>query len=298
MDDPTLWKGISQVHGLPSLTYHRYIPAYPLNLYVDYFYYLDGPMSFPQERILPLPCLDLKINLGGAMKVYAADSTDQFETLRDSWCVGLYGIYHRLDWSPAVKLFGIRLKPSGAYPFLRLPLSELHNRVVSLKVIWGRLATEIREQLADASTIRAGFTRLEQRLLAHLDEVPPGLALVQDATGRITQCHGAVAIHALSDRLGISQNHLGNQFKQLVGVTPKELARLIRFEYVLHTINPLRPINWAHIAHECGYYDQAHFNKDFVAFTGYTPTDYLPHRRRAQLKNAVPSLSLRDLPID
>ncbi|HEX9922329.1 MAG TPA: hypothetical protein VGD99_06680, partial [Anaerolineae bacterium] len=72
----------------PSVTHLRYIPSPPLNLYIDYLYYLDGRMSFPREKILPLPILDLKINLGGAFKVYEADSTNRFETFTDSWWVG------------------------------------------------------------------------------------------------------------------------------------------------------------------------------------------------------------------
>jgi len=138
---------MNKVNRLPSTTHLRYIPDPPLNLYIDYFYYLDGPMSFPREKILPLPILDLKINLGGAFKVYEADSTHRFETFTESWWVGLYNTHHSLEWPPDLRIFGVRIKPAGAYPLLQLPLSELHNRVVSLDAIWGRFAAEIRERV-------------------------------------------------------------------------------------------------------------------------------------------------------
>lgn len=287
-----------KVNRLPRTTHLRYIPAPPLNLYIDYFYYLDGHMSFPREKILPLPILDLKINLGGAFKVYEADSTNRFETFTDSWWVGLYNTHHSLEWPSDLRIFGVRIKPAGAYPLLQLPLSELHNRVVPLDAIWGHFAAEIRERLEVAPTIQAGFACLEQLLLARVGEAPLGWDVAQDAIAQMMQSHGALSIRTLSDQIGISQNHLGTHFKRLVGVTPKELARLIRFEHVLHAIDPVQPVNWAQVAHQCGYYDQAHFNKDFAAFTGHNPTDYLQLRRRAHLENEMLPPVLRNLPID
>jgi AraC-like DNA-binding protein len=284
--------------GFPDMTYTyiRHSPSRLLHTYIDYFYYIDGSMPYPREKILPFPTLDLKINLGGAFRVYEADSTNQFETFTDSWWVGLYDTHHSLEWPPDLKIFGVGIKPAGAYPLLQLPLSELHNRVVPLDAIWGHFADEIRERLEAAPTIQAGFTLLEQLLLARLREAPLGWDAVQYAVAQMMQSHGTLSIHALSDHIGISQNHLGNQFKRLVGVTPKEMARLIRFKHVLHSIDPVQSGNWARIAHQCGYYDQSHFNKDFVAFTGYSPTDYLQLRSRAHVENTATSQGLRRLP--
>ncbi|MBZ0293829.1 MAG: helix-turn-helix domain-containing protein, partial [Anaerolineae bacterium] len=64
-------------------------------------------------------------------------------------------------------------------------------------------------------------------------------------------------------------------------------------------IDPTRPVDWTRIAQQCGYYDQSHFNKDFVAFSGHSPTGYLHLRRRVFAKDAlVDQLSLRTLPTD
>jgi hypothetical protein len=126
-------------------------------------------MAYPREKILPLPTLDLKINLGGALQVYENGHTD---TYTESWCVGLWRVPHTLDWPPDLRLFGVHFKPEGAYPFLQLPLSELHNRVVTLDAIWGQYAAELRERLYAAPIIRAGFALLEQFLLERLGETP------------------------------------------------------------------------------------------------------------------------------
>ena len=188
------------------VTYLRHIPASRLNHYIDYFYYLDGRMASSHEKILPLPTLDLKINLGGALQVYENGHT---ATYTESWCVGVWRVPHTVDWPPDLRLFGVHFKPDGAYPFLQLPLSELHNRVVTLDAIWGQYAAEIRERLYAAPTIQAGFALLERMLLDRLGEAPPGLEVVRRGITQMAHQHGAVSIRDLSDTIGISQNPYG-----------------------------------------------------------------------------------------
>ena len=141
-------------------------------------------------------------------------------------------------------------KPGGAYPFLKLPLSELHNQIVPLDALWGRCADEIRERLYAEPTIQARFALLERLLLARLCEAPHGLNIVQAAVAVIARQHGALSIRALCEQIGISQKHLITQFKRMVGGTPKELARLDRFKHILQSIEPAKPVDWSMIAHQ------------------------------------------------
>jgi AraC-like DNA-binding protein len=275
-----------------------HIPSPPLKAYIEYLYYVDGLAPYPHEKILPDSRLDLKINFGGAIRAYEVDHAEPFETCSDSWCVGLWSEYHIVDWPPNMQFFGVSFKPGGAYPSLHIPLSELHNQVVPLDALWGHCAAEIRERMYAATSIQARFALLEQYLLAHLCEAPDGLSAVQYALAQIARCHGALSIRALSDQIGISQNHLGTQFKRLIGGTPKELARLYRFEQALSSIDPAQPVDWTRVAYQSHYYDQSHFNKDFVAFTGHNPTEYLRLRRRAYAENPQHARYLRALPTD
>jgi len=203
-----------------------------------------------------------------------------------------------VDWPPHVQFFGVHFKPGGAYPFLQFPLTELNNQVVPLDAIWGSYALEIRERLYDSPSIPSGFAQLEQLLLARLSEAPHGLDVVQYAITEISQYHGGLSIRALSNQLGISQNHLGNQFKRFVGIPPKEVARFYRFTNAMRLINTTRLMNLTWIAHQLQFYDQSHFNKDFVAFTGHNPTEYLQLRRRVEAENPEHARVLSNLPID
>lgn len=280
------------------MTYTRHLPSPPLNAYIDDLYCLDGPAPYPRLKVFPMPSLHLMVNFGHAFQVRESTQAKIIATCAESWWMGLWSTYHVVDWPLNVRFYGVHFKPGGAYPFLKLPLSELHNQIVSLDAIWRHFAAEIRERLYAAPTIQAGFALLEQLLLARLCEAPHGLDAVQYAIAEIARHHGALSILALSDHIGISQNHLGTQFKRMVGIPPKELARFYRFAHVLRSIDPTRPVDWALIAQESGFYDQSHFNKDFVTFTGHNPTDYLQLRCRLQVENPEQAQSLGQLPID
>jgi AraC-like DNA-binding protein len=277
------------------MTYTSHVPAPPLNAYIDDLYYLDSPAPYPRMKVLPLPSLHLMVNLGGTSQVYAPDNDTPLATCSDSWFIGLWNSYHTVAGAAHTSIYGVHFKPGGTYPFLQLPLSELRNQVVPLDAIWGRFAAELRERLYAAPTIQAGLALLERLLLARLREAQ-GLDVVQYAVERLSRQHGALPIHALCDDIGISHNHLATQFKRMVGVTPKQLARFYRFEHVLASIDPLRPVEWTRIAHQADFYDQAHFNKDFLAFTGHNPGDYL--RIRRTLAQDPAGATLGQLPTD
>lgn len=280
-----------------DLTYKRHIPGEPLRPYIEDLYYFDGPPPHPRLKVLPMPSLNLMVNLGRPFRFSPMDV--QQETLcTESWWVGIWSTYHVVEWPQQVRFFGVHFKPGGVYPFLKLPLSELHNQVVPLDSMWGTFANQIREQLYEAPSVEAGFTLLEHLLCCRLGEAPYGLDVVEYGIGEIARQCGQISILSLSDQIGISQNHLSTQFKRMVGITPKELARFYRFAHVLHSIDPAQQPNWMMLAHRCGYYDQSHFNKDFFTFTGHTPTDYLRLRQRLSSEHPEQSQNIGQLPTD
>ncbi|HLO27672.1 MAG TPA: AraC family transcriptional regulator [Anaerolineales bacterium] len=280
------------------MTYLIYIPSPPLDAYIDDLYYLDGPAYYPRQKVLPVASSNLMINLGDPFDVYEPDRAKPFITCTDSWWVGIWNTYHCVDWPPNVQFFGVHFKPGGPYPFLQFPLSEMNGQVVPLDTLWGCYASEIRERLHAAPTIQAGFALLEQLLLARLREAPYNLDVVQYALAEITQHHGALSIRALSDQIGISQNHLGTQFKRLVGVPPKEVARFYRFAHVLRLMGSTHYNDLTSLAYQSGFYDQSHFSRDFVAFTGHSPSEYVQLRQRVEAENPEHARVLSNLPID
>ena len=280
------------------MDYIRRTPSASLSAYIDYFYYLEGQMPFRHEMILPIPALDLKINLGGAFYLYQGDGSTPVARLTESWLVGLQGVQHSIDWSPDTRLYGVHFKPNGAYPFLGFPLSELYNQVVPLDAIWGRWAAQLREQLQAAPSVEAGLALFEQLIVERFCADLPTQNVVEHGIAVMNRSEHPLSIRALSDQIGISQNHLGTLFKREVGTSAKELARLYRFEHVLRLIDQRRSIDWTRLAVQLGYYDLSHLNKDFVAFTGYSPTHYLKRLHQKWHDDPLHRHISRLLPID
>jgi AraC-like DNA-binding protein len=130
---------------------------------------------------------------------------------------------------------------------------------------------------------------LEKELRSRLAGTPSrGLDLVQHTGGRLELSHGVVPVGALADAAGVSGTHLATQFRSHVGVTPKRMARIYRFARLILSVDARNPINWSNFAHTAGYFDQAHFSKEFKDFTGHTPTEYLALRRRFPAEPGFP----------
>jgi methylphosphotriester-DNA--protein-cysteine methyltransferase len=161
--------------------------------------------------------------------------------------------------------------------------------------LWQRAAVAIKLVTENGGP---SFRQQAASLLAGLCEPAHGINVIQYAIAEIKRHQGALSIRALSDHIGISENHLGTLLKRMVGVPPKELARLYRFEHVLRSVNRTQLVVCTLIAHQSRYYDQSHFNKDFAALTGHNPTDYLRIRRQVYAENPSHFRFLRHLPIE
>jgi AraC-like DNA-binding protein len=261
-----------------SIVVHQ--PTPPLDRYIICLWYADLRAPYRWEKILPSGALELIINFGAPFRLYDQHDSTRFALQTESWLVGLHTTYLINEPLAETHMIGVRFRPGGAAAFFPFPAFELHNQVVPADALWGRFAAEAREQLYAAPTLASRFALLERLLLVRLCEVPHGMDLVRFAVGAITHRRGAQPIKALSDQIGISQKHLDAHFRRMVGVSPKTLARIYRFQHVLHSIDPTRPVDWAAVAYDALYYDQSHFNRDFAAFSGLSPTEYLRLRRQ------------------
>lgn len=141
------------------------------------------------------------------------------------------------------------------------------------------------------------LTLLEEELMRRLCETA-GLGLVRHRSSALAATDGAVAIRDLRVAASVSSTHLAQRFKELIGVTPKRLARTYRFTATVFAINPAEPIDLGELAGRAGYFDQAHFGHQFRAFTGLTPTRYIEIRRRFLREHPGHALDGRPLSAD
>ncbi len=166
----------------------------------------------------------------------------------------------------------IHFTPLGARRFLGMPGSELTNRIVELGDVLPD-ADALVEELYGLPSWDARFDRLERAVLARAHAAPLLPPAVEFAWRRLRDSHGAAPVAHIAGELGCSRRHLTQRFGAELGLPPKALGRVLRFERAIALLREGRDL--ADVAYGCGYYDQPHFNRDFRELAGTTPSDYL-----------------------
>jgi AraC-like DNA-binding protein len=273
------------------------VPRPPLDGLIDDLYYLEGTPPYPRLTLPPSPAAWLIVNLGAPFRIRAGTDIAAAE-YADGVVVTTPTRALEFGYPPGTRSVGVHFKPWGPAPFLPMPAAELCDRPVTLEDVWGRsTVAALRDRLATAAGPHEMLTLLEDQLMRLVCETA-GLGLVRRTSSVIAAATGAVAIGELSVAAGVSSTHLAQRFKEVVGVTPKRLARTYRFTATVLAIDPAGPVDWAELAARAGYYDQAHFGHDFRTFTGLTPTRYLEVRRRFLHEHPGHPLDAWPLPAD
>ncbi|ANN15468.1 AraC family transcriptional regulator [Amycolatopsis orientalis] len=263
------------------MEYVGQVPAPPLDRFIDDIYCLTGVPRHRRLNVPPMPSAHLFLNLGEPARLWDSDPSVPSAVFSDGWFMGVWTRRFLVEYPARVRLVGVHFKPWGISPFVAMPPAELRNRWVPVDDVWRRSVDRIRNRIGDLASATATLRAVEDELRSRLAEAPSrGLELVQHTGGWLETSHGVVAVGALTEAAGVSGNHLAAQFKAHVGITPKRLARIYRFARLINSVDTLRPIDWSEYAHAAGYFDQAHFCREFKDFTGHTPTEYLALRRR------------------
>lgn len=177
----------------------------------------------------------------------------------------------------------LNLSPLGCWRLFGVAQHEVANRVVALDAFAGPAAATLADAMHSASAWEERFTLFDNFLLACLARgraIAPAVACAWD-TLRAT--NGNVSIASLATASQCSRKHLAERFHEQVGVPPKTLARILRFEHVVERIVASGGRRLSQHAHASGYFDHAHFDRDFRDFTGMTPREYLAMRVPAYL---------------
>lgn len=255
--------------------------------FVDQIWYFEGRIGELRERHFPDGRVQIVVHLGPLYRrVVDGRAGDTFPRL----C--LAGLQLRPDVIEAPpepsRVLGLILRPAGAFRIVAHPLHELTNRNVDLADVARAAGDRLLERCGEArgarECIAAATAWLEERFRAHPGADP---AIVWIA-GEIERRAGAVTVRELRERTGWSKSRLARTFREQIGVPPKALARTVRFRSALERLNRKEgPL--VEIALASGYYDQPHFNAEFLSLSGFTPTEYLARRRYPESVNLAES---------
>jgi AraC-like DNA-binding protein len=261
-------------------------PRPPLDGFVEILWSYDG-YSTPhaQERLMPMGTAELVINLGeDESRVYDWRDTSRCTCLPGAIVVGAHGQPFVIDTAEQQSVVGAHFAAGGAFPFFGVDASELTDRHVPLEALWGVPATRrLRERLLETKPGAARLDVLEAALVERLRKPPARHPAVAFALGAFER--GAASVRALTDETGYSPRRFIELFSSEVGLTPKLYHRLFRFQSVIARVRRART-DWVQVALDAGYFDQAHLIRDFRAFSGFTPREYVASMSEHQ--NHVP----------
>ena len=255
----------------------RHAPSDVLAPFVDYYWIprwdLRGEPPY-EQAILPHPNVHLVFEASGA---------------------GIFGVDRRLftrSLSGLGLAFGIRFTAGGFRPFWQAPISQLTDRVVPAARLFGPLAEKTRQAIMCASGWSGGLDGSEgpsdaddvadARMIGYaegllcsvLPERDPLAEQVAALVSHITADPGLRRVDELSAASGMTARSLQRLFADYVGVSPKWVMRRARLHEAAERADSGEPVDWATLAADLGYADQAHLTRDFTVTIGVSPTRY------------------------
>jgi AraC-like DNA-binding protein len=262
----------------------RYRPTGALGALVECLWYWEGaPGPHLQERLLPQAQSAMILNLHDEPIVIYEDR-DGARTYGTAAFSGARSSCFTIDCNQQERVVGVQFAAGGAFPFFRMPMSELEDASFDMNDLWGAEAGWVRERVLSAQTPRRMLevlaACLDERLRArrswHGASLSEGLhpAVVYMA-GELDVCDGPGRVHRVTEKIGMSQRRVAQLFHEQVGVSPKTFHRVRRFQHTLARLHGVRQVDWADLSVACGYYDQAHLSRDFRRIAGMTPSAYL-----------------------
>ena len=270
----------------------KHVPDAPLAAFVRCFWYWEGaPQTHAKEQLMPNGEPTVVFNLrDDPIQIYDYDPSflSRPHSYGHAVLSGARTSCFVIDTKQQDRVFGIQFQPGGAFPFFRVPASEMENRSVELASLWPRTTAELRERLLAAPKIDDMFRLAEQYLRAQLVRPLELHPAVRFARQHFCKRPHQVSVARVLGAIGLSQRHFIQVFHEQIGLTPKAFCRVRRFQRILETVHGAREVDWTDVALGCGYYDQPHFIHDFREFSGLTPTQYLA--RATQHLNHVPVL--------
>jgi AraC-like DNA-binding protein len=251
-------------------------PRPPLDRFVAFVWICRqsaGPHAL--ERVLPTGASQLIVNLKeDETRLYDPEQRYRCTATSGSVLSGGHSRCQIIDTSEQEHVAGVAFKPGGTVAFVRAPAHETADRDVPLEALIGvRRTVRLRERLLESDSAEAALEAIEAALLEMWTAraIHPAVTFALEAIDRAPD---TTSIAAITETIGMSAKRFIERFKNDVGLTPKRYGRVRRFQRALGSAQRPRGVDWARVALDCGYFDQAHFIHDFKSFAGVTPTAY------------------------
>ncbi|MEU5882574.1 AraC family transcriptional regulator [Spirillospora sp. NPDC047279] len=239
----------------------------------EYEGYRETLVAPSRMRTLPTRYTVMIINLGVPLRLRVPDPAAR-PTAFGSFVAGMHDGHGMYECEGGQHGIQLDITPLGAYTLLGMPLEELTNLAVDLAEVFGPALPALVDRLRHTGGWAERFDLLDTFLLARLEAGPAPDPEVREAWRMLSATSGLAPVAELAGEVGWSRRHLTHRFRAQVGLTPKVMGRVLRFQRAVELMSS-GTVSWADLAIACGYYDQAHLNREFRTLAGCTPTRLL-----------------------
>lgn len=255
------------------MQYQEIRPCKVLAPYVKCFWVLEDevPAEKRMEKVLPDACPELIIHYGDRFRIKTPGGV---RVQPRSFVFGPLTRPIEIGPGGQTGMIAARFYPGGAAAFLPVPVKALTDKYVSLRTLFGKAGTALEQNICMTEGMEGKIAMLEQFLTHRLVNPSHHMIIPDELNQLITGKTETIKIERLSTELNIGRRHLERRFGNEVGMSPKMLVKIIRFQNIFRILNRKQPRNLTSLTYEAGYYDQSHFNRDFRSFTGMSPKEY------------------------
>lgn len=262
------------------MEYRETQPSVQLRGHVKRFWSLEyestGYLSDP-EVVLPDGCPEIVFNLSDRFTRLHADFD---ETQPAALFAGQMSRSISIRPTGKVSLFGVRFHPAGAFPMVGVSMHELTDHIVDLRYVIGHYGRELEERIAAADGFDDRVRVFEDLFRRKLAGMPSEDKVAHVAAAIIVKSGGLVSISNVADMTGVTERRLERNFRTMVGITPKMLARTVRFQNVVGKIQAATDSSLLDAALSFGYFDQSHMINEFRGFAGQSPIAFFERSHR------------------
>ena len=264
------------------MDYQTYEPHIDLKSLISCYWTLEVPkQSEPQkQRIVPDGCIEMAFILGEDIKRYTSEN--EFILQPRAMVLGQTIEPFYIEPTGYVNTFAIRFYPYGFANFVTEPISNLVNKETPIDQLFNKeIANDLEQKIVKAGNTEQRISIIEKFLLNRLNDKKTINRIVKTTVDSLLSTNGSASINSiLKDNLS-KRRQLERNFKKQIGVSPKQLGKVIRLQTALKMLLDPKSENLTDIAYESEYFDQAHFIKDFREFTGINPKEFLTHENLA-----------------
>jgi len=254
-------RGLLNPHAAKKTFRHvRYVPAEDLRFFIAHFWCVewDRRRKAPYvQELLPHPSIQLVFE--GDESRIAGVVTGRFS--------------RRLE--DEGRVFGIEFRPGAFYPFVKIAVSQFTDRVIPAPTVFGIDAQSLARELCLCQGDSEMIQRAERFLRPRLPERDETVTLLNRIVEQVISDREIRKVDDLVHRFKLSKRTLQRLFNRYVGISPKWMIQRYRLHEAVEQLAECETVHWPRLALELGYFDQAHFIKDFKAVVGHSPTEYL-----------------------